>query len=140
MNFVDRRVMVRVDGKEIFKPLDLEAITTRNEVSRPVKLGMQGASVIVRNFRLDRDIHYRPQGNNAVGVPWELGPDEYFMLGDNSGNSDDSRTWKIPGVPERNIFGKPFFLHQPSKRAHLEIGERSIDFQSVDWGRIRWIR
>ena len=37
------------------------------------------------------------------------------MLGDNSANSDDSRSWQIPAVPERNFLGKPFLLHQPSR-------------------------
>jgi signal peptidase I len=140
MAFIDRRVTVRVDGREAFKPLDLEPATNRNDVSRAVRLGTRGASCIVRNFRLSRDVHYRPQGDHAIGVAHELGDDEYFMLGDNSGNSDDSRSWRIPGVPRADIFGKPFLLHQPSKISRIQLGKRDIAFPWIDWSRIRWIR
>lgn len=140
MAHIDRRVSVRIDRRMAFKPLDLEPVNSRNDVSRPVRLGIRGGSAIVRNFRLARDVFYRPQGDHAVGVPCELGENEYFMLGDNSGNSDDSRTWRVPGVSEADIFGKPFLLHQPSKRAKFGIGEREFEFLSVDWSRIRWIR
>jgi signal peptidase I len=140
MAHIDRRITVRIDRKSVFKPLDLEPVTSRNDVSRPVRLGIRGGSAVVRNFRLARDVFYRPQGDHGVGVACELGVDEYFMLGDNSANSDDSRTWRIPGVPEADIFGKPFLLHQPSKRAKVGLGEKEIEFPSVDWSRIRWLR
>jgi len=64
-----------------------------------------------------------------------LGRGEYFMLGDNSSNSEDSRYWSIPGVPERNILGRPLLLHQPSR--WTTIG--GWDVQSIDWKRVRWI-
>ena len=61
-----------------------------------------GVSVVVRNLRIGRDIHYLGVGRAAAG--WRLGPDEYFLLGDNTSNSHDSRLWTIdgtaaPGVP-----------------------------------------
>jgi signal peptidase I len=91
-------------------------------------------------LRLCRDIYYRSAGQHAVQRPLTLGRDEYFMLGDNSANSDDGRSWQSPGVPERNFLGKPFLLHQPSRLGRVEVGSWTREFQSLDWDRIRWLR
>ena len=40
--------------------------------------------------------------------------DYYFMLGDNSANSKDSRYWGF--VPERYLLGKVFFVYWPLRR------------------------
>ena len=42
---------------------------------------------------------------------FQLKDDEYFMLGDNSENSQDSRFWGI--VPRRNIVGRANFVYWP---------------------------
>ena len=41
----------------------------------------------------------------------ELGPKEYWAMGDNSANSSDSRRWGT--VPERNIVGRGLFVFLP---------------------------
>jgi signal peptidase I len=43
-----------------------------------------------------------------------LGDDEYFMLGDNTENSQDSRFWGV--VPRRNIVGRASFVYWPFLR------------------------
>ena len=91
-------------------------------------------------MKIYRDIYYRSSGRNAVDEPLQMKHNEYFMLGDNSANSDDSRSWPIPGVPERNFLGKPFLLHQPSRITHLTVAGRERIFQSIDWARIRFLR
>jgi signal peptidase I len=140
MAFVDRRVSFAVDGGEPFLAYDLQPDQARQDVSSPFALGAQGIDVVFRDVKLYRDIYYRSSGHNAVEEPLLLGPDEYFMLGDNSANSDDSRSWPIPGVPERNYLGKPFLLHQPSRITHMTFNGRERIFQSIDWGRIRFLR
>jgi len=134
--FVDRRVMLAIDGKEAFAPVDLPPVATRRGVSRPVSIGTKGAPMTVRGFRLFRDVHYTSGGRNGVHEAWPLASDEYFLLGDNSANSEDSRFWQRPGVPERNFLGHPLLLHQPSRWSSLG----SWQLQCLDWGRIRWIR
>jgi hypothetical protein len=37
---------------------------------------------------------------------WQLGPDEYFVIGDNLAVSDDSRTWAA-GLTTKLIVGQP---------------------------------
>ncbi|HLW65046.1 MAG TPA: signal peptidase I [Gemmataceae bacterium] len=137
MAFVDRRISLAVDGREVIAPLDLPAVRERKPVSRPVWLGAKNVSVTVRSFRIFRDMHYTPTGRNAIYEAWPLGPNEYFMLGDNSANSEDSRYWSTPGVPASYLLGRPLLLHQPSHWTSIRPG---WDIQSVDWDRVRWIR
>lgn len=51
---------------------------------------------------------YESRGRHGVNAPCRLGSDEYFVLGDYSAASDDSRTWPEPGVKLPAIIGKPF--------------------------------
>jgi len=139
MAVVDRRVSVGVDGREYFS-FDLAPTDKRSDVTSPFRLGAEGATVAFRHIKLYRDIYYRPGDRHAGTEPYQLGPDEYFLLGDNSANSDDSRSWQIPGVPERNFLGKPFLLHQPSRPAQWGVAGHQMDAQAIDWDRIRWLR
>ena len=50
--------------------------------------------------------------------PIEIPPDHYFMMGDNRGESDDSRFWGP--VPEDWIIGKAFFTYWPPKEIGLQ--------------------
>ena len=136
----DRRCSLAIDGREPFAAYDLPAVPPRPDVARPLRLGAKGVSVRVKGLRLYRDVYYTADGRQAVRGPHPLGPEEYFVLGDNSANSEDSRMWPVPGVPGANFLGKPFLLHQPSRRAHLEVGSRRLELQSIDWSRVRWIR
>jgi signal peptidase I len=145
--FADRRASLALDGVEIVPALDLPADLPgrprRGGVRRPAQLGARGVSVAVQNLRLERDIHYLSIGKAAAG--WRLGPDEYFFLGDNTANSHDSRVWRIdhqpaPGVPEAQLIGKPFLIHQPLRRAGVTINGREYLFQTLDWSRLRLLR
>jgi signal peptidase I len=139
MAFVDRRISLAVDGNEYFSH-DLPPTGRREDVTSPFRLGGQGVSLAIRHVRLYRDIYYRPGERIATHSPFQLGSGEYFMMGDNSANSDDSRSWQIPAVPERNFLGKPFLLHQPSRPGQWAVGGKKMDSQSIDWDRIRWLR
>jgi len=145
--FVDRRAMLAIDGRDALPPLDLPADPVgrprKRQTARPVQFGVRGASVVVRNFELYRDIHYVVAAKAPRG--WQLPAGEYFVLGDNTASSHDSRAWEIggaaaPGVPEAGFLGKPFLIHQPMRPARLTVNGHERRLQSPDWGRIRWLR
>ncbi|MFH1339429.1 MAG: signal peptidase I [Candidatus Omnitrophota bacterium] len=56
-----------------------------------------------------------PYGQEAkfILVP----PDSYYVLGDNSASSEDSRYWGF--VPENNLLGKAFFIYWPPYRIRI---------------------
>ena len=150
-SFFDRRAVVALDGRELFPPADLAAVAKRGDVTRPVKIAARGCNVVVKNLKLYQDIHYT-HGSQVHVKSWTLKGDEYFMLGDNTTNSQDSREWQSaeanpttgqhdprPGVPQGAFLGKPFFIHQPLRLGRTTIGGQERVFQTIDWSRLRWL-
>lgn len=137
--FVDRRATFAIDGKVVVAPSDLPAEKKRGEVRRPLQLGARGCKLVLKHVTLDRDVHYTQAGSNGTRHPAKLGPDEYFMMGDNSGNSQDSREWAVPGVPESDFIGKPILIHQPLRLGGVNVGGRDRTYQTLDWSRLRWL-
>ncbi|HKD99870.1 MAG TPA: S26 family signal peptidase, partial [Planctomycetota bacterium] len=92
----DDRVSLDLDGREV-ATVDYEGRHPR--IDPPpgsagwgaVRVGVRGADLEVRTIEIDRDLHYVARGSHAAREPFELGPDEYFVLGDRSADSDDSR-------------------------------------------------
>ena len=106
MMFVDRRAVVEVAGKSML--LDLPPLPTGNRVFQPLKIGVVQGEVLVKNVRLFRDVYYTQEGRNGVnGQPVTLGPDRYFVLGDNSPVSRDSRFWPNESVTTDQLIGQP---------------------------------
>jgi signal peptidase I len=141
---IDRRATLAIDGTELFTPIDLpvpiDLATQRGGVSRPLQFGVRGVSIVLKNLVLYRDIHYRAEGINGTAKPHQLAADEFFMVGDNSANSNDSREWKIPGIRDRDFIGKPFLIHQPLRAGRVQVNGNDKAFQTVDWDRLRWVR
>jgi signal peptidase I len=140
--FVDRRVSLAVDGRAPLPAVDLPPSANRPGVDRPASLGARGVRVVVRGFRLYRDVHYTQAGRNAVaGKAVHLGTGQYFVLGDNSPSSDDSRFWPGGGaVPAGCVVGKPFLVHLPTRIATWQFLGRTWQSRLPDWGRVRWLR
>jgi hypothetical protein len=80
-----------------------------------------------------------------------LGPDQHFVLGDNSASSKDSRLWdmvdpwvsqEIDGtmgvVPGKLLMGKAFFVYFPAPH-QVRIGS-GLHRVVPDFGRMRLIR
>jgi signal peptidase I len=147
-SLVDRRLMVLVDGSMLFEPLDFESTTTGPiRTLSPVSLGVKGQGhAVLSGVRIYRDVYYTDALVNAprrpfgVDEPYQLGPDEYFVLGDNSPVSNDSRFWPESPVVRRELFvGKPFLVHLPSQAVPLQVFGREL-YWIPDPREIRYIR
>lgn len=124
-----------------------------------------GSPLTIHRATLSRDIFYQPgvygmvaanQRHSRYGQPSAathpastvtLGPDHFFVLGDNSPASSDARLWDTPdawvsaeiddtpNVVHRDLMiGRAFFVYFPS----LMRG-RDVKIPIPDFGRMRWI-
>ena len=118
----------------------------------PVAIGVQGLEATVCDLRLYRDVYYTqpiglPTDRSAAGTV-RLGADEYFVLGDNSPISEDSRQWKASaahgvcglqygGAVDGNLLvGKPL----PAIPSVEVSPWRAWHFQVPNPAQIRYIR
>ena len=69
------------------------AIQTHSKPGTPVAaIGARGTGVEIRRMRILRDVYYTAVGLTAHETDQvRLGPDEYYVLGDNSSQSLDCR-------------------------------------------------
>ena len=120
-----------------------------------VSWSFSGGAFSLHRVGLDRDLHYRPWKRANSGQPaWATHPtttmrlngDQFFVCGDNSPASEDSRLWERPDewvaaqidptvgvVPRDLMLGKAFFVYFPALAGNSPI-------PMPDFGRLRWIR
>lgn len=141
MSLFDRQVVVAVDGQEVFAPLRYAAADQPRIPSRgPIRIGASGGRFRIEHLRLYRDVYYTPKQGDVPRDRYVVGPDELFVLGDNSPVSVDSRLWDSTTIPVRLLIGKPFVVHLPSKQERVEIGEQVHHIRIPDLSRVRYIR
>ncbi len=98
LKIVDNKLHVKSPGAAEFHPVTDFDITTFNRIYSG-KGGYHG---------------HLPRGRLASGLEVEIPKDSYFMLGDNSSHSSDSRYWGF--VPRRNIVGRALLVFWPFSR------------------------
>ncbi len=123
---VDRQLVLRWGEKRFSYDLtgdeDLKSID-RQQTPPEVRLFGSGG-LEVRNVGLYRDIYYIDHGVRATPrEPFVLGEDEFFVCGDNTPNSLDSRLWTSQGygnhgvryqegiVPREYLMGKAVLIY-----------------------------
>lgn len=80
-----------------------------------------GGYVYINGELLDEDESYDKIADAGIAqVEIQLGSDEFFVLGDNRNNSEDSRSGNIGPVKKETIAGKVWF--------HLPCGEDDFGF------------
>jgi signal peptidase I len=136
----------------------------------PPRIYGSGGDFEISHLVIERDIYYyHDPSHRALSLPWAprsgwaspegpilLRDGEYFMLGDNTTASKDSRLWDVRGphlkargarfqlgtVPRDQLIGKAFYVYWPSGLPIQwlpRIG--SWNWTVVpDVGRMRWIR
>jgi signal peptidase I len=137
---VDLQVRIWVNGEKVLTAdIDWPITELRKhpEFQSPrIALGGRIGSFTISHLKLFRDVYYvnlgipgsSPYaglpGHGTQGNPIVLG-DAYFVLGDNSPASQDSRLWteaapgagndyRIGTVPKTHMIGKAFFVYWPS--------------------------
>ncbi len=144
---VDRRLTVAIDGVPAFDPIDFDGLGGGpGPFATPISIGVPGGGVALGDLKVYRDIYYTsalagtPRRPAGVDAPYVLGKAEYFVLGDNSPVSNDSRFWPTGPVVRRGDFlGKPFLVHLPGQLATLRAFGRTI-CRIPDPREIRYIR
>lgn len=115
---VDGRVELWFDGRRVLDqrfgaprrhPLDLFGEGRSHGPRAWVEVG--GGGVALGGLRLWRDLHYTSRGELAVREEFQLGPDELFLLGDNSAASRDSRDFGP--IPLDDVIGRPLRVVRP---------------------------
>ena len=119
---MDNGVALSVGAKE-------PALVTQYEVNRAypgavpagmkslgprIALGGEGVRARFRGIRISRDLYYTERGEYGIEGPFALGPDEFFLLGDNSADSLDGRDWGP--VRRGELLGRPLAVVWPPAR------------------------
>lgn len=142
MSVMDRQVLAAIDGEEPFAAWTFESSKPWEQpIVSPVRLGAKDLTAVVESLVLYRDLFYtRGRGIHGVEEPFQMKQDEYFVLGDNSPVSLDSRSWADGALKEHLIIGKPFIVHLPSRPAVFRLGERRWTVRVPDFDRMRYIQ
>lgn len=141
-SLVDRQVLFALSEAPLFPAYHfLPADRPVQPTTRPFAIAALGSQVRLTGLTVLRDVYYTDvfaSGPSwAIDVPYQLGSDEVFVVGDNSPLSDDSRTWSAgPGLSTELLVGKPFFIYFPSRWGH--IGRYQL--QVPDLARMNYIR
>lgn len=177
---LDYRLAVRVGGREVVASTsdrdaasyygpDLRMLSRMRQpmAAVPPRIYARGGEFELTHLAVDRDeYYYHDPSFQALALSWGprdgwatpeypmlLRGHEFFMLGDNTSASKDSRLWDQIGshlvsrgedfqlgtVPEDQLIGKAFFVYWPSP-----VRVDWLPFLNMgvvpDVGRMRWIR
>jgi signal peptidase I len=141
VSLIDRQFLLALQ-RQIVCRLPLEPLAGPPPgASEPFAVGSQNLGVILDSLRVFRDVYYteRQDGSQANGgrIRSVLEKNEFFVLGDNSAVSEDSRDW-APGrtAEEGFLIGKPLAAMGSVKT--LQWG--GLHLPVPNFSRIRWIR
>lgn len=83
-------------------------------------IGLPGETILIKDSALYINENFIEQPFLPKGLkypdfgPIKIAENQYFMMGDNRNNSEDSRFWGT--LPKQNIIGKAMFIYWPVNR------------------------
>jgi signal peptidase I len=136
---MDRQCLLGINGTPLFPAFTYEG-NGRDAAAprRPIRIGARAGAFTVSQLQVTRDVYYTPKSEPRE--PKTLGEDEFFVLGDNSPVSIDSRCWDDPAVHRGDLVGRPFVVHLPSRQARVSLFGSSQYVRVPDFSRVRYIR
>ena len=144
VSLFDRQFLLALGGRTLVTA-NIDTPGPPPPADQPLAIGVEGLGVVVDHLRVYRDVYYTEPPFAAAGRPLAgqgasscvLGADEYFVVGDNSPVSEDSRTWtKDRFVSLKSLVGKPFVVILPS--CEFSLGGWRIHVPDIT--RMRYIR
>ena len=132
---VDHKLIFEVGRQKLVYDLGMDSKAAGYKISAPgtdsdeipesiPRVCIVGAgNVVVSNVAIYRDIYYIDGIRARPGKPFAIDEDEFFVCGDNSNDSYDSRKWYKEGkgnsgksyrkgiVPREYLVGKAFYLY-----------------------------
>lgn len=141
MSLIDQQVLLAINGKPALSAWPITTPDGTPAPIHPIRLGARGLDLRVDQLKIYRDVYYTTsRGRHGINRPYILKDDEYFVMGDNSPVSHDSRRWDEAPVNRSLLLGKPFLVHLPSKPGRLRIGNYEMHLRLPDAERIRLLR
>jgi len=101
MAVYDRQAVVALNGITIYAVRLDDLNCEKPPITESLRLSAYAATIRITAFQILRDVYYLDSGgaNQPWSLPRRLGPEEYFLLGDNPAISLDSRhhfdTWPV---------------------------------------------
>ncbi|MFQ5503331.1 MAG: signal peptidase I [Planctomycetota bacterium] len=117
--YMDGNLCLSVDGSDLGKVRARGRIlgSSRRWSRNGLALACTGGRLEISRLKVVHDFHYEAQGTYALNEPYCIEDRSYFVLGDNSANSSDSRIFRT--VHERFIIGRPLMIASPFRRFHV---------------------
>jgi len=133
---LDDRLTLEIDGEPLLA-LDVEPAEDQDS---SVQIEIEGSGARLEQLMVYRDIYYTPGSEDWVRVP----ADAYFMLGDNTQDSSDSREWSLAvytlkgeDAPEQQLRGNWRDGENPRSVGYGRPGG-PLTYLVDEWGEPHW--